>query len=133
MNQLRHGADRPKVSSLLRAKQHGAAVLAELLLLGLMALARLQWGHIAFGSDHVTVGFILYNAKNIVVIFGAVDLISAAYYLIRWLQMGRPSSPDDNNSLFSDSEGGERSPLKASLAMLGCMAVILTAALVLWL
>ena len=122
----------PKTSDLLKAKQHGVTVLVELAILALMFFVRWQWGHITFGKERISLGFILYYAKNFVLLFAAIDFVSAAVSLIRWLQAGRPSSPDDRNSLLSDGQQGERSPIKASLAMLACFGVILIAALVLW-
>lgn len=130
MNRLYPNA--PKTSHFLLAKQHGATVLIELALLAVMALIRWQWGYITFGREQISLSFVLGAAQNFVLIFAAIDFVSAVFYLVCWLRAGRPSAPDDHNSLLSSGQGGERSPIKAALAMLGCMAAVLTAALVLW-
>ena len=70
---------------------------------------------------------VIFLVRNIVLLFGAVDLVSAIYHLMLWNRNGRHSMDDDNNGLLSDWKSGERSPVKISLIM---MAGIVALALV---
>ena len=59
-------------------------------------------------------------------VFGAIDLISAAYHFMLWNRNGRKCMDDDDSSLFSDWKSGERSPVKVSLAFIaGIIALAL--------
>ena len=42
------------------------------------------------------------NVRNLVLIFGAIDLISAAYHFMLWNRNGRKCMDDDDSRLFSD-------------------------------
>lgn len=66
----------------------------------------------------------VFLVRNLVLIFGVIDLISAAYHFMLWNRNGRKCMDDDNNSLFSDWKGGERSPVKVSLALIACIMVL---------
>ena len=68
--------------------------------------------------DAVPLGFIVYCVRNIVLILGLIDLISAIYHFILWNQNGRPCQKDDNSSIFSEWNGGEHSPVKVSFIIL---------------
>lgn len=65
--------------------------------------------------------------KEVILLFGGIDLISAAWHFMLWDRKGRPDMEDDGDSLLSDWKSGEHSPVKVSLAL---MAGILALALV---
>ena len=116
-------------SEKLKAKQYGAAALICILVAVIMTVIRLIWGSVMLGSggDKAPLGMVIFLARNIVLLFGAVDLVSAIYHIMLWNRNGRHSMDDDNNGLLSDWKGGERSPVKISLIM---MAGIVALALV---
>ena len=120
---------KPETSEKLKARQYGASTLICVLAIIIMTVIRLLWGDILFGSDGDTIslGIIIFYARNIVLLFGAIDLVSAIYHFIIWNQNGRKPMEDDNDSLFADWKSGERSPVKISLIM---MAGIVALALV---
>lgn len=67
----------------------------------------------------------VFLVRNLVLIFGVIDLISAAYHFMLWNRNGRKCM-DDESSLFSDWKSGERSPVKVSLAFIaGIIALAL--------
>ena len=111
-------------SEKLKAKQYGAAALICILVAVIMT-----WGNVMLGSggDKMPFGMVIFLVRNIVLLFGAVDLVSAIYHIMLWNRNGRHSMDDDNNGLLSDWKGGERSPVKISLIM---MAGIVALALV---
>ena len=115
-------------SEKLKAKQYGAAALICILVAVIMTIIRLIWGNVMLGSggDKIPLGMVIFLVRNIVLLFGAVDLVSAIYHIMLWNRNGRHSMDDDNNSLFSDWKSGERSPVKVSLVlMIGIMALAL--------
>ena len=115
-------------SEKLKAKQYGAAVLICILVAVIMTIIRLIWGNVMLGSggDKIPLGMVIFLVRNIVLLFGAIDLVSAIYHFILWNRNGRCCMDDDNNSLFSDWKSGERSPVKASLALIaGVIALAL--------
>ena len=116
-------------SERLKAKQYGAAVLICILVAVIITIIRLIWGNVMLGSggDKIPLGMVIFLVRNIVLLFGAIDLVSAIYHLMLWNRNGRHSMDDDNNGLLSDWKGGERSPVKISLIM---MAGIVALALV---
>lgn len=116
-------------SEKLKAKQYGAAALICILVAVIMTIIRLIWGSVMLGSggDQIPLGMVVFLVRNIVLLFGAIDLVSAIYHFILWNQNGRHSMDDDNNGLLSDWKSGERSPVKVSLIM---MAGIVALALV---
>ena len=118
-----------ETSEKLKAKQYGAAALICILVVVIMTVIRLIWGSVMLGSggDKAPLGMVIFLARNIVLLFGAVDLVSAIYHIMLWNRNGRHSMDDDNNGLLSDWKGGERSPVKISLIM---MAGIVALALV---
>ena len=78
------------------------------------------------GGDRVSLGMVIFLVRNLVLIFGVIDLISAAYHSMLWNRNGRKCMDDDDNSLFSDWKSGERSPVKVSLAFIaGIIALAL--------
>ncbi|MCI8296596.1 MAG: hypothetical protein HFG22_12110 [Lachnospiraceae bacterium] len=115
---------RQDTSEILKAKQHGAAALLFLAVAAVMLFVRLRWGSMTIGSgqDAVTLGECIYYVNNIVLIFGAIDLVSAICSLLRWNKKGRPYQEDDG--LLADWKNGERSPVKVALALLACVAVL---------
>ena len=131
MNRL-FSAGNPATSEILKAKQYAAAALLQALVLAIIIFVNWQWGDVTLTikGDNVTVGFLLYYARNIVLILVAWALVPAIYHFFLWNKKGRPHSDDDNNSLFSDWKGGERSPLKVALAFLGLTAFLMIALIV---
>lgn len=76
------------------------------------------------GGDRVSLGMVIFLVRNLVLIFGVIDLISAAYHSMLWNRNGRKCMDDDDNSLFSGWKSGERSPVKVSLALIACIVVL---------
>ena len=115
-------------SEKLKAKQYGAAALICILVAVIMTIIRLIWGNVMLGSggDKIPLGMVIFLVRNIVLLFGAIDLVSAIYHFMLWNRNGRHSMEDDNNGLFSDWKSGERSPVKISLIMIaGIVALAL--------
>ena len=78
------------------------------------------------GGDPVSLSMVIFLVRNLVMIFGAIDLISAAYHFMLWNRNGRKCMDDDDSSRFSDWKSGERSPVKVSLALIaGIIALAL--------
>ena len=75
------------------------------------------------GGDSVSLSMVIFLVRNLVLVFGAIDLISAAYHFMLWKRNGRKCM-DDDSSLFSDWKSGERSPVKVSLALIACIVVL---------
>ena len=112
-------------SEKLKARQYGAAGFICLFIAVIMTVIRLIWGDIMLGSggDSVSLSMVIFLVRNLVLVFGAIDLISAAYHFMLWKRNGRKCM-DDDSSLFSDWKSGERSPVKVSLAFIACIAVL---------
>ena len=110
-----------ETSEKLKAKQYGAAALTCILVAIIMTAIRLMWGSVMLGSgrDKISLGMVIFYVRNLVLIFGAIDLVSAIYHFRLWSRNGHPSMDDDNNNLFSDWKSGERSPIKVSLVLMG--------------
>ena len=72
----------------------------------------------------MSLGFIIYCIRGVVLIFGDIDLVSAIYHFMAWTRKGRPTSDDDDSSVFSDWKSGERSPVKVSLAAIACITAL---------
>ena len=113
-------------SEKLKARQYGAAGFICLFIAVIMTVIRLIWGDIMLGrgGDRVSLGMVIFLVRNLVLIFGVIDLISAAYHSMLWNRNGRKCMDDDDNSLFSDWKSGERSPVKVSLALIACIVVL---------
>ena len=111
---------KPEISEKLKAKQYGAAGFICLFIAVIMTVIRLIWGDIMLGSggNPVSLSMVIFLVRNLVLIFGAIDLISAAYHFMLWNRNGRKCMDDDESSLFSDWKSGERSPVKVSLAFI---------------
>ena len=120
---------RQDTSEKKKAKQYGAAALLCILAAVIMTAIKWIWGGVTLGSgrDEVPIGFIIFCVRNVILLFGGIDMISAAWHFILWDRKGRPDMEDDGDSLLSDWKSGERSPVKVSLAL---MAGILALALV---
>lgn len=120
---------KPETSEKLKAKSNGAAALLYFLVAAIMTVIRFIWGDIMFGrgGDQVSLGMVIFLARNIVLLFGAIDLISAVYHFVLWNRNGRPCMDDDNNSVFSDWKSGERSPVKISLVFSAWIVIIVLA------
>ena len=119
---------KPEISEKLKAKQYGAAGFICLFIAVIMTVIRLIWGDIMLGSggNPVSLSMVIFLVRNLVLIFGAIDLISAAYHFMLWNRNGRKCMDDDDSSLFSDWKSGERSPVKVSLALIaGIIALAL--------
>ena len=119
---------KPETSEKLKAKQYGAAGFICLFIAAIMTVIRFIWGGIMLGSggDSVSLSMVIFPVRNLVLIFGAIDLISAAYHFMLWNRNGRKCMDDDDSSLFSDWKSGERSPVKVSLAFIaGIIALAL--------
>lgn len=113
-------------SEKLKAKQYGAAALICILVAVIMTIIRLIWGNVMLGSggDKIPLGMVIFLVRNIVLLFGAIDLVSAIYHFILWNRNGRHSMDDDNNGLLSDWKSGERSPVKVSLVLMAGIMVL---------
>ena len=119
---------KPEISEKLKARQYGAAGFICLFIAVIMTVIRLIWGDIMLGSggDPVSLSMVIFLVRNLVLIFGAIDLISVAYHFMLWNRNGRKCMDDDDSSLFSDWKSGERSPVKVSLALIaGIIALAL--------
>ncbi len=115
-------------SEKLKARQYGAAGFICLFIAVVMTVIRFIWGGVMLGrgGDRVSLGMVIFLVRNLVLIFGVIDLISAAYHSMLWNRNGRKCMDDDDNSLFSDWKSGERSPVKVSLAFIaGIIALAL--------
>lgn len=115
-------------SEKLKARQYGAAGFICLFIAVIMTVIRFIWEDIMLGSggDPVSLSMVIFLVRNLVLIFGAIDLISAAYHFMLWNRNGRKCMDDDDSSLFSDWKSGERSPVKVSLALIaGIIALAL--------
>lgn len=117
---------KPEISEKLKARQYGAAGFICLFIAVIMTVIRLIWGDIMLGSggDPVSLSMVIFLVRNLVLIFGAIDLISAAYHFMLWNRNGRKCRDGDDNSLFSDWKSGERSPVKVSLALMAGIVVL---------
>lgn len=113
-------------SEKLKARQYGAAGFICLFIAVVMTVIRFIWGGVMLGrgGDRVSLGMAIFLVRNLVLIFGVIDLISAAYHSMLWNRNGRKCMDDDDNSLFSDWKSGERSPVKVSLALIACIVVL---------
>ena len=119
---------KPEISEKLKARQYGAAGFICLFIAVIMTVIRFIWEDIMLGSggDPVSLSMVIFLVCNLVLIFGAIDLISAAYHFMLWNRNGRKCMDDDESSLFSDWKSGERSPVKVSLALIaGIIALAL--------
>lgn len=113
-------------SEKLKARQYGAAGFICLFIAVVMTVIRFIWGGVMLGrgGERVSLGMVIFLVRNFVLIFGVIDLISAAYHSMLWNRNGRKCMDDDDNSLFSDWKSGERSPVKVSLALIACIVVL---------
>ena len=113
-------------SEKLKARQYGAAGFICLFIAVVMTVIRFIWGGVMLGrgGERVSLGMVIFLVRNFVLIFGVIDLISAAYHSMLWNRNGRKCMDDDDNSLFSDLKSGERSPVKVSLALIACIVVL---------
>ena len=115
-----------ETSEKLKAKQYGVAALILILVAIIMTVIRLIWGSVTLesGRDNVPLGMVIFYVRNLVLLFGAIDLFSAGYHFVLWNRSGQPCMEDDNNSIFSDWKSGERSPVKVSLIMMVGITVL---------
>lgn len=117
---------KPATSEKLKAKQYGAAGLFCALVIIVVTVIRLVWGNIMFGSagDKISLGLVIFYVRNILLLFGLIDIISAIYHFVLWNRNGRQPMEDDDNSIFSDWKSGERSPVKVSLILMAGIIVM---------
>ena len=113
-------------SEKLKGRQYVAAGFICLFIAVVMTVIRFIWGGVMLGrgGDRVSLGMVIFLVRNLVLIFGVIDLISAADHSMLWNRNGRKCMDDDDNSLFSDWKSGERSPVKVSLALIACIVVL---------
>ena len=118
-----------ETSEKLKARQYGAAAFVCILVAVIMTVIRRILGSVLLGNgvDKISLGMVIFYVRYPVLLFGAIDLVSAIYHFMLWSRNGQCCMDDDNNSLFSDWKSGERSPVKVSLIM---MAGIMMLALV---
>lgn len=119
-------SQKQNTSEKLKAKQYGAAALICILVAVIITIIRLIWGNVMLGSGggKIPLGIVIFLVRNIVLLFGAVDLVSAIYHLMLWNRNGRHNMDDDNNGLLSDWKSGERSPIKVSLVLMAGIMVL---------
>ena len=119
-------SQKQNTSEKLKARQYGAAGFICLFIAVVMTVIRFIWGGVMLGrgGDRVSLGMVIFLVRNLVLIFGVIDLISAAYHSMLWNRNGRKCMDDDDNSLFSGWKSGERSPVKVSLALIACIVVL---------
>lgn len=117
---------KPETSEKLKARQFKVAGLIWLLVAVIMTVICFIWGGIMLGrgGDQVSLGMVIFLVRNLVLIFGVIELISAAYHSMLWKRNGRKHMDDDDNSLFSDWKSGERSPVKVSLVLMAAIVVL---------
>lgn len=117
---------KPGTSEKLKAKQYGTAGLLCILVVAMMTAVRLIWGNVMFGSggDRISLGLVIFYVRIVVLLFGGIDIISAAYHFVLWNRNGRQPMEDDDNSIFSDWKSGERSPVKVSLVLMAGIIVL---------
>lgn len=115
-----------ETSEKLKAKQYGAAALICILAAVIMTVIRLIWGSVMLvsGTDRIPLGMVIFYVRNLVLLFGAIDLVPAIYHFMVWNRNGRRSMDDDNDSIFSDWKSGERSPVKVSLVLMAGIVVL---------
>lgn len=120
--------DKVTTSEKLKARQFGAATLPWIVIAIALTIIDGIWGDCLLGSkgDKIPLGIVIFYVRNMVLLFGMIDLVSAIYHFVLWNRNGRICMDDDNNSLFSDWKSGERSPLKISLVLMaGVIALAL--------
>ena len=117
---------KPETSEKLKARQYKAAGFVCLSVAIVMTVVRSIWGGVMLGSggDRVSLGMAIFLVRNLVLIFGVIDFISAVYHSMLWSRNGRKCMDDDDNSLLSDWKSGERSPVKVSLAFIAGVMVL---------
>lgn len=117
---------KPETSEKLKARQYKAAGFSCLFVAVVMTVIRFIWGGVMLGrgGDRVSLGMVIFLVRNLVLIFGVIDFISAAYHSMLWNRNGRKCMDDDDNSLLSDWKSGERSPVKVSLAFIAGVMVL---------
>ncbi len=113
-------------SEKLKAKQYGAVAIMFALIAIIMTAIDIIWGDCLLGSerDKIPLSIVIFYVRNVVLLFGVIDLVYAIYHFVLWNRNGRLLMDDDNNSLFSDWKSGERSPLKISLVLMAGMVAL---------
>ena len=95
-------------SEKLKARQYGAAGFICLFIAVIMTVIRLIWGDIMLGSggNPVSLSMVIFLVRNLVLIFGAIDLISAAYHLCFGTETGGSAWMMMRAACFSDWKSG---------------------------
>ena len=108
-NMVNRLSSKPETSEKLKARQYGAAGFICLFIAVVMTVIRFIWGGVMLGrgGDRVSLGMVIFLVRNLVLIFGVIDLISAAYHSMLWNRNGRKCMDDDDNSMLSDWNSGE--------------------------
>lgn len=120
-------------SELLKTKQYFVSVLIDIVIIGIITGIKWKWGNILLGKDEVTLGFVMYCVRNLVLVFAAINLISTLQHLYIWNSNGRIRTDEDTKSLFTDWKSGELSPVKVSLAFIIAGIFILACVMTMWL
>ncbi len=117
----------------LKTKQYFVSVLMDVVIICVLTGVKWKWGSIPVGKDEVTLGFMMYCVRNLVLVFAAINLISTIQHFYAWNSNGRIHSDDDTKSLFSDWKTGEISPVKVSMAFIIAGAFVLFCIMIMWL
>lgn len=90
---------RPEISEKLKARQYRAAGFICLFIAVIMTILRFVWGGIMLGNggDTISLSMAIFLVRNFVLIFGAIDLTSAAYHFMLWNRNGRKYMDDDGS------------------------------------
>ena len=120
-------------SELLKTKQYFVSVLIDIVIIGIITGIKWKWGSILLGKDEVTLGFVMYCVRNLVLVFAAINLISTLQHLYIWNSNGRIRTDEDTKSLFTDWKSGELSPVKVPLAFIIAGIFILACVMTMWL
>lgn len=120
-------------SELLKTKQYFVSVLIDIVIIGIITGIKWKWGSILLGKDEVTLDFVMYCVRNLVLVFAAINLISTLQHLYIWNSNGRIRTDEDTKSLFTDWKSGELSPVKVSLAFIIAGIFILVCVMTMWL
>ncbi len=117
----------------LKTKQYFVSVLIDVVIICAVTYIKWKWGSMLIGKDKVTLGFMMYCMRNLVLVFAAINLISTLQHFYVWNSSGRTYSEDDAKSIFSNWKTGEISPVNVSLAVVLVSIVILFCIIIMWL
>ena len=103
-----------ETSEKLKAKQYGAAALTCILVAVIMTVIRLIWGSVILGSDgdKIPLGMIIFYVRYPVLLFGAINFVSAIYHFMLWNRNGRPIWKVTTTACFLTGKAGNGLRLK---------------------